>query len=75
MVQSFNGWMSQVGQLMESERVTNSVIPVWAPKLWHPKNTVQVFFFQLYLAINDFTMHVIILNGLEDKNADRKGKQ
>ena len=44
-------------------------LPVMYPdrKLWHPKNTFQIFFFQLYfnkkyfeVAINDFTMHLII---------------
>ena len=42
-------------------------ILIWVPKLWRPKNTFQVFFFQLYynkkcveVAINDLTMHVII---------------
>ena len=56
-------------------------IPVWAPKMWRPKNTFQVFFFQLYfikkyidVAINDFTKH-LIRNGLEDKIADRREKQ
>ena len=45
--------------------VRETGIPVWVPKLWHPKN-FSVFFFELYfnkkyvaVAINDFTMHLI----------------
>ena len=42
-------------------------IPVWAPKLWHPKNNFQVFFFQFYfikksvdVAISEFKKHVTV---------------
>ena len=57
-------------------------ILVWVPKLWHPKNTFQIFFFWLYfkkkfaeVVINDFTTHLLFRNDLEDKNADRRKKQ
>ena len=47
-----------------------------------PKNTFPSFLFQLYfnkkyveVASSDFTMHLIIRNGLEDRNADRREKQ
>ena len=49
------------------QAVWEASIPVWVPKLWHAKNTFQVFFFQLYfsksyidVAINDLTKHLII---------------
>ena len=48
------------------QAVWEAGIPVWAPKLWCPKNTFQVILSQLYfnkyieVAINDFTMHLII---------------
>ena len=47
---------------------------IWAPDLWRPKNTFQFFFIPLHfnkyieVAVIDFTMHLIILNGLEDIN-------
>ena len=58
-------------------------------KLWHPKKSFQVFFFQLYfnkkyleVVINDFTMHLSILKWLrkqkiqtEEKNKTKKKKQ
>ena len=56
-------------------------IPVWAPKLWHPKNTFYVFFFQLYfnkkyveVAINYFTMNLIILKWLKKQKFRQKRK-
>ena len=63
------------------QSVLETVTPVWAPKLWCTKITFKILFFQLYfnkkyveVAINDFTMH-LSRNGLDDKNADRRGKQ
>ena len=57
-------------------------MPVWAAKLWHPKNTLQVFFFQLYLykiyvevVISDFTIHLIILKWLKRHKCRQKGKK
>ena len=53
------------------EAIWETSIPVWGPKLWHPKKTFQVFFLHLYfneryveVVINDFTMHLIILKWL-----------
>ena len=54
-------------------------ILVWVPKLWHQKNTFQVFFFQLYfnkkyfeVAINDFAVHLIILKWLRRQKWKQK---
>ena len=52
---------------------------VWAPKLWRPKNTFLVFFFQLYfnkkyveMAIDDFTMHLVISKWLRIQKCRQK---
>ena len=57
-------------QQLKSARKIHSAwfsVPVWAPKLWCPKNNFQVFFFQLYfnekyveIVINDLTVYLII---------------
>ena len=54
---------------------------VWVPKLWSPKNTFKVFFFQLYfikkyidVAISDFTKYLIILQWLGRKKYRQKRK-
>ena len=74
-------------QTIQNQRHIQAVwetgIPVWASKLCGPNNTFQVLFFQLYfnnkhneVAINDFTMHLIILELLRRKeNADRTEKE
>ena len=56
-------------QLKSARKIHSSwfSVPVWAPKLWCPKNNFQVFFFQLYfnkkyveIVINDLTVYLII---------------
>ena len=51
-------------------------------KLWHPKKSFQVFFFQLYfnkkyleVVINDFTMHLSILKWLRKQKIQTREKQ
>ena len=36
-----------IKQTSEIQAILESGMLVWEPKLWHPKNTFQVFFFQL----------------------------
>ena len=57
------------------QAVWETGIPVWVLQLWHSINIFQVLLFHLYfnkryveVVINDFTMHLIIFNGLEDKS-------
>ena len=51
------------------------------PKLWRPKNTFQVFVFQLYfnkkyveVVINDFAMHLIVLKWHRRQKCGQKKK-
>ena len=60
--------------------VWKASLSVWVPKLWSPKNIFQ-FFFQLYfnkkyvaVAINDFTMHMIISKWLKVQKCKEKRK-
>ena len=53
----------------------------WAPKLWNPNNTFQVFFSQLCfnkkyvkVAVSDFTKHLIILKWLRIQKCRQKRK-
>ena len=64
-----------------TKAVWETGIPVWAPKLWCPKNTFQVFFFKLYfnkryieVAINDFTMYLVIWKWLRIQKCRQKWK-
>ena len=57
-------------------------ILVWVSKLWRPKNNFQVFFFRLYffkkyveVAINDFTMYLIISKWLKMQKCRHKRKK
>ena len=57
-------------------------ILVWVSKLWRPKNNFQVFFFRLYfnkkyvqVAINDFTMYLIISKWLKRQKCRHKRKK
>ena len=45
--------------------VSETGIPVWPPKLWCPKNTFHIFFFQLCIAHS--TMPQVCINRLEGK--------
>ena len=61
--------------------VWETVIPVWAPKFWRPKNTFQVSFSKLYfnkkhveIQISDFTMHLIISKWLRIPKCRQKKK-
>ena len=62
------------------QAIWETSIPVWAPKLWRPKSTFKVFFFQLYfnryveVAINDFTMHLIISKWLRRQKMQTEEK-
>ena len=51
--------------------------PVWAPKQHFSSFLLKLYFNKKYVevAINDFTMHLIISKWLRNKNADRKEKQ
>ena len=62
--------------------VTKSVKSAWlSSKLWRPKITFQIFFFQLYfikkyvyVAINDFAMHLIISKWFRRQRYKQKRK-
>ena len=61
------------------QAVWETDILVWAPKFWRPKNTSQVFFFQLYfnrkyveVVMNDFTMHLITSKWLRRQKCKQK---
>ena len=63
------------------QAVWETGILVWESKLWHPNNTFQVLFFQLYLnknyvkiAINDFTVDIIISKWLRKQKCRQKRK-
>ena len=65
------------------QAVWETSLPGYAPKLWHPENTSQVFLYFkkkfVAVVINDFPMHLIISKWQTDKNveknADRRQKQ
>ena len=62
--------------------VTKSVKSAWlTSKLWRPKITFQIFFFQLYfikkyvyVAINDFAKHLIISKWFRRQRYKQKRK-
>ena len=62
--------------------VTKSVKSAWlSSKLWRPKITFQIFFFQLYfikkyvyVAINDFAKHLIISKWFRRQRYKQKRK-
>ena len=62
--------------------VTKSVKSTWlSSKLWRPKITFQIFFFQLYfikkyvyVAINDFAKHLIISKWFRRQRYKQKRK-
>ena len=72
-------WSNQVVNQGDIQAVGRPRKLVWAPKLWHPKNTFQVLLFQLYfnkkyveVPITHFTMHLIISKWLRRKKCQSK---
>ena len=66
------------------QAIRETSIQVWLPKLWYPKNFFQVYIlfsvvFQqkeyIELVTSDFRVQLIILNGLEYINEDRRKRQ
>ena len=58
--------------------VSETGTSVWVPKLKRPKNTFKMFFFNCIstkYAINDFTVHLIILKWQKGKNAEGKNNK
>ena len=69
--------------MFQSMIIISDVFTVFGRQVYcFGSKTLFKIFFQLYfnktffeVGINEFTMFLIILNGLEDKNADRREKQ
>ena len=62
--------------------IWETCIPVWAPKLWHPKTLFKFCFFSCIstkkyvdIAINDFTMYLIISKWLRKQKCRQERKQ